>query len=129
MFKNLMDFGYKRTGLEAFGFYIASFIIGLIIVAIANSIMLSIVAPNVNTTESAFEASKITAPYMVIISCIYTTLLAVLIMKAKGLFKDFNMILLLVATIALTFYLGNIVGLIPVAILSAVNNQRYSSLS
>ena len=123
MFKNLMEFGYKRSKLEAFGFYIAYFVLGFIIGAVANMILVPMVAPGANTPEAAIVASKITAPYIVLISCVYTTLLAVIIMKAKGLFKDFGMILLLVATTGLTAVLGCLFGLIPVAVLSAMNNK------
>lgn len=124
MFKNLTDFGYKRTKLEAFGFYVAYFVFGFIIGAVANVILVSIISPGANTSEAVLEASKIASPYVVLISCVYTTSLAALIMKAKGLFKDFGMIVLLVVTTGLTAILGCLGGLIPVAIISTSSNKN-----
>jgi len=110
------------------GFYIAYFVLGFIIGAVANVILVSIVAPGAQTAEQALAASKITAPYIILITCIYVTLLAVLIMKAKNLYKDFGMILLVIVSTGLTAVGGCLAGLIPVAIMSTVENKKYDNL-
>lgn len=126
MFKKLDDFSYKRTGLEAFGFYIVATIIGIIIGAMTNVLAVKFLGTTngLNTFKEQFDASyKVAVNVVPVIAFIYATIFAVLIIKAKNIYKNIWAMLLAILTILATPLIGAILGMIPMAILTTFQNN------
>ncbi len=116
MFKDLLNFSYKRSAKEAIGFYIEYLVIvmlgAMIVVAI-----LGLATGNENNFEFGFRIGNILA--------IITTLsLSFLILKSRNLLGNFFYIILLLLSGLLAYFGGGILGLIPVSFLST--RQRVS---
>ena len=107
MFKDLTNFAKKRTGWEAFGFYLA-YLLLIIVVALLLGAMVALLDFN---TGVAFRAGNIFA----IAICLT---LAFMVLKQKNLASNFGFILLALLSGVLAFIGGGILGLIPVAFLT-----------
>jgi len=108
MFRNLTDFKFKRTGLQAFGFYLAYLFLFLLLGFLSGFIMALIGA-----RDNAFSIG-------VLVAMITSPTLTFLVLYQKGLVNKLGYILLLVLTPILAFLAGALVGLIPVAILTTI---------
>ena len=111
MFKNLLDFNYKRTPLEAIGFYIIFWILGFIIGALLGG--LNALIFNLDIATASSQGIKIGA----ISSVIYSLALSIIIIVNKRI-NDIKAILLLLLSGIGALFMGCLLGLIPVAILT-----------
>lgn len=113
MFKKLSDFSYKRKGWEILGFYLAYFVLSLVIGGIAGALSSYIVGAQTfdQGYASGIKAGMYVAPLFVIV-------LTVLVIRAKKAI-NFGSILLGLLGILTTFVGGTLLGLIFVSILSA----------
>ncbi|OGC05730.1 hypothetical protein A2526_05590 [candidate division WOR-1 bacterium RIFOXYD2_FULL_36_8] len=106
MFKNLIDFGYKRSALQALGFYLAYFFLLLMIISLVGAVM--------GLFGYGFmEGLKMGALFAIVISI----LLSILIVTAKNLLNFMYIFLIIVAGM-LAFLGGALLGLIIPAYLT-----------
>lgn len=122
MFKNLFKLDYKRTKLEALGFYLAYFLFGIILAGMLSGI--SLILCNVKTYENSISIGRQAGQ---IVAIIYTFLFAFLIVKAKLIYTKISAILLVLTTIFLTLLGGCLLGCIPLSILTTfpkLNNEE-----
>lgn len=111
MFKNLMDFSYKRTTLEAIGFYFAFLFLTILIAGTVGAVLGMIVGVQ--------KAGAVGGMGGYCISIIFCTYLSFQIMREKNLFKSFGAIILFLLTILLSMLGGGLLGLIPTTMLSS----------
>ncbi|MBM3271962.1 hypothetical protein FJY94_01605 [Candidatus Kaiserbacteria bacterium] len=116
MFNRLMDFSYTRSKKQAFGFYLAFFLLGILLSALAGGIVgLSGVLPNEATFETSFaggmrEGVLFAIPYSLIVAC------TVLIKKRQ--YGSFRYVLLVIVSGLLAMFGGMLLGLLIPAYLT-----------
>jgi hypothetical protein len=115
MFRNLTDFKYKRSIWEAVGFYLAYFLLAMVV-----SVMISgILGPFSNSKPSEFGTA-----IGISIGAISSFLLSILIIREKKLWKNFLYLLLAFATGILSLYGGGLLGLIFPSYLSTIKAKE-----
>jgi hypothetical protein len=115
MFKKLTDFGYNRTGKEAFGFYLAY----LLFVILAGSVvggLLGAIIP-----DSAYQNGFKVGTY---VSVITSLVLSYLVLDRKKLTKDYTCIVLMLVAGLLGMFGGSLFGLIIPAYLTTKKNPE-----
>ncbi len=112
MFSQLVNFGFKRTAKQAFGFYISYLVLGLILGFIVG-IIAGLLNPN-NPQQAGLLAGQI----MVIIVAV-----------KRSLLKSFTVIFLIALTALLSLTLGALGGLIPVSFLTTREDKSYNKSS
>ncbi len=111
MFKNLMNFSYKRTGIEAFGFYLAYLAVILLIGFIVGGLFA--VISGVETVEEGRAVAKNVTWLAILMSVVYCSALSIAVTRAKR-FRGFGAIFGILLTVALSLF-GGILGLIIVS--------------
>ena len=106
MFYNLTDLPYRRTPLQALGFYIAYFSIGLIVIVVLGYVLALIGI--IESYDDGFAVGNIGA-------ILISTLLAYFVAKSKYLLGSFLIIFLIILSGLLAIIGGLLLGLIPVA--------------
>ena len=107
MFEDLFNYSKERQPTQALGFYIVFFLIGGILGAIGGGIF-----------ASDFDSGLIVGQ---VISVIYCTILSYLMLSAKGqLSTPFSAFIFITAF--LSYFLGALGGIVPVAYLSTIKN-------
>ena len=109
MFKKLTDFGYTRTGKEAFGFYLAYLLFVILAGAVVGGLLGSLIP------DSAYQNGFKVGAYVSVISAL---VLSYLILDKKKLTKDYTFIILGVASGLLGLFGGSLFGLIIPAYLT-----------
>ncbi len=109
MFNRLTDFGYKRTGIQAVGFYLAYLLLVIVIAVAAGSATAT--ATNNITFDFGFHIGNIVA-------IVSSLLLSFVVLSKKKLFSNFGYILLAVLSGVLAAFGGGLIGLIPAAYFS-----------
>jgi hypothetical protein len=109
MFLGLTDFSRKRSALEALGFYIVYFLLGLMLGAIAGGIGALLVGGKEAATATGLRWGAAAAP-------VFTLLLGGAVCVRKSLPVGYYFVVALGALLAL--FAGNLLGLIPVAFLT-----------
>jgi TIR domain-containing protein len=108
MFAEIMNFSYQRTSKQAFGWYLMYLLIGIVI-----GLAVGQIATMANTIEGAARVGLAAGQLSAIP---YHLALAVLLIWHRA--KDASGIMLILASIVLSVWLGALGGLIPLAILS-----------
>jgi len=121
-----MNFSYKRSPLQAFGFYLAYLLLGGLLGGIISGILTSVIISITNPSQlSSFQSGfKLGAYIGQIVGIIYCGTVSFLIIQKKMLFKHFGALLLALTSILLAMIGGAILGLIPTAILSTFEKQE-----
>ena len=121
MFRDLTSLRKKRSGLEAFGFYIAYLGLGLLLAGFAGG-----VSDFFQGAASFMDGYKMGAQYGHLVAVMYCPLLCVLILRAK---KSYTFVsLLLVPTSGLlAIYMAMLGGLVPAALLTCFRDKRSKS--
>lgn len=114
MFKSLTDLGYKRTALQAFGFYLAYFILGVIGGGLIGALIGVIDPANVST-----NVAQIVTPCVVV----YALVLSFLIVKNKSKKIAFKHVLLIVLSGVLALFGAGLLGIIPAAYLTTLEKK------
>ena len=110
MFEDLFNHSKERQPLQALGFYVVFFIIGIALAALGGLVF-----------GSDYETGMLVGH---VIAVIYCTILSYLILSAKGqLSNAFSAFIFITAF--LSYFIGTLGGLIPVAYLSTINNLKY----
>ena len=126
MFKNLFNFEYKRTGIEALGFYIVYTILFVAFLSLINGVIANIIYPDLKTAsfhegvEKGRQTAMIVMPVLLLIS---SGILSIAILIAKKIYTV-GAILLTILAICLTSIFGAIIGVIPIAILTTFDNKN-----
>jgi len=113
MFKKLMDFSYKRTALEAIGFYLAYFLFFLFTLAIIGGFHSALTHPT-SQQETLQTGHKIGLVFSVILC----PLISFVILAKKKLLNNVFYIIVALLSGLLALPLGAILGLIPAAFLT-----------
>jgi hypothetical protein len=121
MFRDLTSLRKKRSGLEAFGFYLAYLGLGLLLAGFAAG-----VSNFLETTGSFMDGYKMGTQYGHFVAVIYCPLLCILILRAKKSYT-FLPLLLIPASGLLAIYIAMLGGLIPAAILTCFRDNRSKS--
>lgn len=112
MFKELTNFAHKRTGSQAFGFYIAY----LVLLMLLGGILAFVLVPSdVQTEAEAFEAGAAIGAKFAPIAVVT---IGVLVAQAKKMLGSFQAIFMIVLAGVLAIAGGGLLGLIPVAYLT-----------
>ncbi|KKR76758.1 MAG: hypothetical protein UU21_C0004G0025 [Candidatus Levybacteria bacterium GW2011_GWA2_40_8] len=109
MFSKLMDFGYKRTPIQALGFYIAYLVLTVAISILAAGVL----GTTLNNNGFSFGSSIGN-----IIAVIVVLVVSYMVTSSKGFLKDFKYVLLLALSGLLALFGGALLGLIPTAYLT-----------
>ena len=124
MFKNLFDLGYKRTGLEAFGFYIVYTILFIVIGGLANGLAAKLLYPNITTYEEGLKVGKQIGMILIpILLLILSSALTIGMIFAKKINKSIKAWIIAFCTISITVIFGAILGDIPLAVLSTFGEK------
>jgi hypothetical protein len=116
MFKKLTDFSYKRNWKEAIGFYLANFVLALILGQIVAQA--TVAQTGAKTFEEGFAIGLKTGAMIAIIYCLA---LAVVILIKRKLYKNFGYIVLALLSGLVAVYGGALFGLIIPAIMTTLS--------
>ncbi len=111
MFSHLTDFGYQRTALQAFGFYIAYFILFLLLAGVVGALVALSSAEQPNIVELSTRMGILTA----VVAC---TLVAFAILVKKNRLSHFPSLIIAIASGICALFGGALLGLLPVAYLT-----------
>jgi hypothetical protein len=115
MFRELMNFSYQRTALQAVGWYLAFFFMGLLVGAIVGAIVGMGAASFAEGVQRGARASLFfIIPYHILLA------LALLWSRWKSVLNIFLALL----AILLSVFLGALGGLIPLAVLTTRPRQK-----
>lgn len=118
MFTDLLDFGYKRSSLQALGFYIAYLVIFMIIGVIMTSSFFTLFHPANN------QAVNMTAMHIgKAVAFVGSNVLCFAIGLRKGYKLHINTILTMFLSGILSFIFGAIGGLIPAAFFTTFKSR------
>lgn len=106
MFKNLVDFSYKRKGKEAVGFYLAYLLLGILIGGALTAI--------VGQDNSFYSGLAIGAH----IAVIFVFVIGILILSQRKRYKNSLYIILVLVSVLLSQLAGDLGGLILLAYLT-----------
>lgn len=112
MFKHLTDLGYKRNKKEAFGFYVAYFILTILTAGLLGGVFSIIIAKDI------VDSLDIGMRVGTIVAIIISTGASFFVLKEKKLLGNFGFILLVILSGVLAIFTGAIGGLIPTAFLT-----------
>lgn len=107
MFKNLTDFSYKRNWKGAIGFYLAYFIVCLMLGGIGGALVG--IQSEVTTFEEGFESGLGVG---VMVAIVYSLAIALLVLVKKKLYKNFGYVILALLSGVLAIFGGALLGLI-----------------
>jgi len=117
MFKDLIDLRKKRRGLEAFGFYLAYLMLGVLLACFAGGL-----SGTFHKSSTFMEGYRIGAQYGQIVAIVYCPLLCILILRAKRNYTFLSILLVPISGV-LAVFLAVLGGLIPVAILTTFRDN------
>jgi len=114
MFSQLFNFQFKRTGKQAFGFYLAYLFLGMLIGALAGGLY------SIITGVGDFNTGALIGN---IVAIIFVLILSVIITLQKNAFSFLTLSLIILSGV-LAVLLGCLGGLIPVAYLSTLDGVK-----
>ena len=113
MFSNLTDFSFKRSAIQAVGFYIAYLVLTVVLGGLAGGVF-SILTSNLTVAEGYLSGVRIGAILAVIVSIS----LAFLIVSKKRRLSNFFYLILIALSGILALLAGGLAGLIIPAFLT-----------
>lgn len=130
MFSNLFNLAYKRTKLQALGFYIVWLLLLMFLAALFNIFMYILLNPHAQPLagfEAGYKAGMNTARMVIpIFSFVSMALLSFGIIAAKKIFNVKTFILAIIA-ILITPVFGGWIGMLFPAILTTFDDNNDSS--
>ncbi len=124
MFKNLFDLSVKRTGIEILGFYLFYSVAGSIAAGFICGILIFILHPQALITN---DIQRLASLYGAVAAILYGVGLSLAIIASKKNFNSFKAVLLTIIAVVLLFFFGALVGMIPVAYLTAFDSNNSTS--
>ena len=116
MFKKLTEFGYVRTALEAFGFYLAYLLLFILLGGLTGGILGALGVIDLDTIMHAG----------MILASVLSVVLSFLVLSQKGLTGNFAYLLLIPVSGIAGFYGGGFLSLIIVAFLTTRKSNNSS---
>jgi len=113
VFGQLFDFSYRRSAVQAIGFYVVYFLIG-----IAISAVVGMLAAGLSGASGFEEGFKVGSQVGNVVAVIFSLGLSIAILRAKGLFHNVLALVVLVFSGIGAAVLGLFLGLIFVAFLT-----------
>lgn len=110
MFKNLFNFAYKRSLVEAVGFYLAH----LILIILIGGLLAALLAFPLGRIDDFNFGLKVGTAF----ATLYILVISALVIKNKGLLGDFDYVVMIFISGVLAFLGGGLLGLIPIAFLT-----------
>lgn len=117
MFKELMNFKYKRTGTQALGFYIVFFIICVLLGGVISGLIQS------NSSADFQTQYNIGIKIGFYVALIYSSLLSLIIIIIKKLYTSPLAIILFLLTIIGALIMSGMLGCVFPAILSTFDSR------
>jgi hypothetical protein len=117
MFSQLGNFGYKRTALQAVGFYIAYLVFTIITAALAGMVLGGV------TGNNDFEFGKKVG---IVVAIVMTLVFSFLILQAKKMTNNYMYVGLAVGAGILAYLGGGLLGLIIPAYLTTQGSDSSS---
>lgn len=114
MFSKIFDFGYQRTALQAFGFYLAHIILFLLIAGIVLGFAMGAAGMG-DEPDRLMEIARAASP---VLGLTHALVMSVFMLKAKNLGASRNHALIGALAIVLGGVGGPMLSLIPIAWLS-----------
>lgn len=114
MFNELTNFAFARSTKEAFGFYLAYFLLIVVSAGVLSGIAGILFFPDIDP-EQGFELGQRIGAVVALISCMF---LSMHVLRSKKLSNNFSSYIFFAATAALAFLGGALLGMIPVAYLT-----------
>ncbi len=103
--------------MEALGFYLAYFLLGVMIGAVVGALIGAI-----NFDVSEIEINKIVVNYVSVLIVLYCSIISLLIVIKKRLYKNFVYVLLIPICCVMSFFGGAFLGLIIPTYLTTRSN-------
>src|SRR5689334_567476 len=113
MFRHLTDFGYQRTPLEAIGFYLTYFVLGVIASGALGAVFA--VGSGANGFDEGMQAGLMVGP---VFAVVLTAALSFVVLRAKGLLGHVGYLLVGLVGVAGAVVAGMLLGLVVVAFLT-----------
>ena len=110
----------KRTGLVIFGFYLFYSIAGSIAAGFVCGILIFLTHPQ---PIAVSDIQRLAVLYGSVASILYGVGLSLAIIATKKIFNSFKAVLLTIISVVLLFFFGALVGMIPVAYLTAFDKN------
>jgi uncharacterized membrane protein len=107
MFKNLTSFSYKRNWKEAIGFYLAYFLLGLMLSGISGVIFGTL--SEATTFREGFNSGRHAGAVVSIVFCL---VIAVSLLVQKKMHQNFGYVILALLSAMLAAFGGALLGLI-----------------
>lgn len=117
MFKNITDYAYQRSKKEAFGFYLAYLLGGIVLGGIAGGLSAVV------TGASGEDAFHVSLRAGTAVGVLYSMALSVIVIKNKKLSSGLDYSMVLIAGIVALF-IGSLGGVIPAAWLTTRTNGK-----
>lgn len=121
--KNIFDLTNKKSGKEAFLFYIITVIICGVLAGILSAIIATIFYPDAKTFEEGRRIGMFYGPRIAMIYCFIFSLLAV---YKKSLGASILPLLLVIISPVVGFVFGGVCGMIPAAIITTMESKNLS---
>lgn len=109
MFRHLTDFGYRRGGLEAVGFYLAYLLLVILLSAVMGGVA------GVASPSNGFEAG---VRIGTVIAMIVSLSLSFAVLTRRGLSRHPGYLVLALASAAGAWFLGGLLGVLVPAFLT-----------
>ena len=125
MFNNLFDMSYKRTGLQALGFYIVYLIMLVFAGGLLTAVIGTILHPGLNTFNEGYKVGLALGRYIApsfIALCV--AVISITILIKRNIYTNILAIFLFFISVGICFLFGAIIGLIPLSILTMFDNKR-----
>ena len=119
MFKDLLLFEKVRTPKEAIGFYLAY----LLLLALLGALLSFFIVPHdpLMSFKEGYQAGTVVGQYFAVIACL---VLSVAVLYKKKKLQSFGLILAAVSSGIGAVFLGGLLGLIPTAYLTTIENNN-----
>ena len=118
MFTRLTDLGFKRSPLQAFGFYLAYLLLGMLIGGVAAPL-----AAILGLVDFGFSSGVQVGAAIVIPLCVAT---AIGIGVKKGIALEFKMLVFYVVTGIFAYLLGALLGMVVPAYMTTLDSVKTS---
>ena len=127
MFKNLFDFSVKRSGLNAFGFYIVYTLLGGLFCGLfcaALAVVYCMLNPIVCSANGTDVGVQIGRTFGLLGACIYTFAIGVGLLTAKKLWKSIPSLFLFIASVPVALICGYLFSMILLSIITTFGDKN-----
>jgi len=117
MFKELFNFGFKRTSAQAFGFYIAWVVLIALAGGAVSAVLGAVFLGGSDSFSTGFQFGERVGGVVAILMC---TAVAITVIAARKKTKSFGAWIAVLFAAFLSVFGGALLGVIPIAYLSTL---------